>query len=105
MDKDIIRFKDSDIRNGSCKQGTLNASFRDICDVLGYPDNVGGDKVQCEWNFYTKNGVVMSIYDYKDERNPFDIDVWSVGGFDKNRNDIIDFMAKNFLSNVYVPAC
>lgn len=55
--------------NGTCLQGEINISFRDLCSIFGDPHNDGdGHKVDAEWilQFNTPDGpVIATIYNYK----------------------------------------
>jgi hypothetical protein len=50
---------------------TINTSIKKLTKALGEPtieDNTGEDKVNIEWDVITKDGVVGTIYDWKEYR-------------------------------------
>jgi hypothetical protein len=72
---------------GTSLQGYINASFDELVDMFGEPhyfEPYTGDKVQCEWSFKTNNGIVFTIYDWKEYgTHPHDVTSWHIGGYDK----------------------
>jgi len=62
-------------------------TFNKLVDVIGYPqiaDNTGEDKSNYDWNCETDEGIVFTIYDWKEYR-PIDDDEeieWHIGAHD-----------------------
>ena len=65
---------------------TLKATPQELIDALGEPDffdNDGQDKVNMEYNLETEDGIVFTIYDWKEYR-PLQMDEkieFHIGGF------------------------
>ena len=88
---------------GTSFQGYLDISYDDLCSIFGQPFD-GSYKVDKEWELLFEDGVVATIYNYKDGVNylgdeegiPFElIRDWHVGGFDKRSVERIVFEIKN----------
>ena len=59
------------VNNTSFHFITINTSIKKLTKALGEPsiqDNTGEDKVNIEWDVITKDGVVGTIYDWKEYR-------------------------------------
>lgn len=66
--------------SGTFNVGVLRASFAELVERFGYPQNVSGeDKVRVEW-ILSDNGRVITIYDWKEDKPVEQVKVWSVGG-------------------------
>jgi hypothetical protein len=72
--------------SGTHLQGEIRVSFDKLQSVFGNPIlNEPGDKVQAEWMILFDNGVVATIYDWKEYGTPYEkVSVWHVGGFSKS---------------------
>ncbi len=70
--------------NGTCLQGYITITLVDLLKTLGEPTRCDLDKVTVEWSFKTHDGVVFTIYDYKEDVTPTRSYDWHVGGLDKN---------------------
>lgn len=75
--------------NGTCLQGYINTSYRDLVECFGEPHCDGdGYKVDAEWMLRFEDGTVATIYNWKNGRNYCDedgMDVeditdWHIGG-------------------------
>jgi hypothetical protein len=66
---------------------TIVATFNELVEVIGYPqaaNNNGEDKTNYDWVCETDEGVVFTIYDWKEYR-PIDDDEkieWHIGAAD-----------------------
>jgi len=78
--------------NGTSLQGYIDIDYYDLVEIFG-KENCDGDgyKVDAEWCLQFSNGVVATIYNYKDGKNycgadgfeKEDITEWHVGGKSK----------------------
>lgn len=75
-----MNIKPANDINGTSLQGSITIKYQDLVNVLGKPHWNDGDKITAEWNFKTVEGVVFTIYDYKEERTPKDLYDWHIGG-------------------------
>lgn len=75
--------------NGTCLQGYIHTSYRDLVECFGEPHCDGdGYKVDAEWMLRFEDGTVATIYNWKDGKNYCgfegldveDITDWHVGG-------------------------
>lgn len=69
--------------SGTSLVGRLHCSFQEIIDKFGMPNcgPSGDHKTQVEWHIEFEDGVIATIYDYKEgEIPPEQIGRWSVGG-------------------------
>ena len=76
--------------NGTCLQGYINTSYRDLVECFGEPHCDGdGYKVDAEWMLRFEDGTVATIYNWKDGKNYCgedglaveDITEWHIGGY------------------------
>jgi hypothetical protein len=76
--------------SGTSLKGFLPpTTYARLVEVFGQPDYFGGDKVDAEWVLTFADGIVATIYNYKDGRaynGPSappveDLTDWHVGGF------------------------
>jgi hypothetical protein len=80
----------SDI-NGTCLQGELDVSYKELVKAFGKPEQGDGYKVDAEWMLKFDNGVVATIYNYKNGKSYLGkegtatskIRDWHIGGYDK----------------------
>jgi hypothetical protein len=75
--------------NGTSHFGiTIDAKVQDLFDLLGDPqffENDGTDKVNMEWILETNDGIVFTLYDWK-EGGPLLMDeivTFNIGGYFK----------------------
>ncbi len=74
--------------NRTSYQGRIWVSFHTICSVFGHPLLPGDDKTDAEWHVEFSDGMVGTIYNYKNGKNylghggtpTVEIEVWNVGG-------------------------
>ena len=66
---------------GGWLQGHIAVSHSDLVAAFGKPTRLGsGDgKTQCEWDLRI-NGVMCTIYDWKEDRKPEAVRDWHIGG-------------------------
>lgn len=78
-DFEILR----DPNAGGWLQGHIAVSHSDLVSAFGKPTHLGsGDgKTQCEWDLRI-NGVMCTIYDWKEDRAPERVSDWHIGGTD-----------------------
>ena len=76
--------------NGTCLQGVLNTSYGEILEKFGLPTISDQYKVDALWCIEFSDGIIATIYNYKDgicylgeDGLPVDnIRDWQVGGYD-----------------------
>jgi hypothetical protein len=74
--------------NGTSLQGYITADYAVLKKVFGKPNEGDGYKVDAEWDVVFSDGVVATIYNYKDGKNyngarglnKTQITNWHVGG-------------------------
>lgn len=98
---------------GTCLQGEVTASYNLLCSL--FLSSLGGDgyKVDAEWRIQFEDGLVATIYNYKDGINycgsdgtpKEDITEWHVGGKTKEVvrriNDILNNEDIVFMTDLY----
>ena len=79
--------------NGTSFKGEIFVTFEKLLKVFGTPLGASSDnKVDVEWNIEFGNGVIATIYNWKngpasmgeDGTNPVDITTWHIGGKTKS---------------------
>lgn len=89
-----MKFKRCLDTNGSSLKGYVSATYNDLFKVFGSP--IYGpsasyeDKVTCEWNLKSEDGVIFTIYDWKEERTPLDVYDWHIGGFTEDAVKVVE---------------
>jgi hypothetical protein len=85
-DFEIVR----DPNVGGWLQGRIAVPYSDLVSAFGSPTHHGsGDgKVQCEWSLRI-NGVMATIYDWKEDRQPQAVRDWHIGGTDKDAVEMV----------------
>jgi len=75
-------------------QGLIDASYSELVSAFGVPTLYDGSgKVQCEWNLVI-NGVICTIYDWKEYGNPpHTVRKWHIGG---TVNKSVDLVTRAF---------
>jgi hypothetical protein len=68
--------------NGTSKQGRFSATFKQMVEAFGHPEEVeNDDKITVEWNLKFEDGTIATIYDYygllRDPKGGF---LWNIGG-------------------------
>lgn len=90
--------------NGTSYQGRLDIGYSILRDIFGNPKGPSGDgKVDAEWIIRFDNGVIATIYNYKNglsylgnEGTPTEeIRDWHIGGFNGQAADEIFSMFAN----------
>ena len=89
----LLRYEthnDSDIDvNGTSYQGVITETFENLLKVFGTLMGASDDgKVDVEWNIMFNDGVVATIYNWKNGpasmgsngTNPVNIKTWHIGG-------------------------
>jgi len=88
--------------NGTCFQGYLNCTYKDIVRCYGEPLE-GDHKTDAEWIILWDDGLVGTIYNWKNGKNYLgedgieveDITEWNIGGSKKNVETRINNKVKN----------
>lgn len=102
------KLTDLNLLNGTSFHGVvINTSIKKLKSVLGEPtiqDNTGEDKVNVEWGVITKQGIVGTIYDWKEYRRLGEDDIvqFHIGGKTeedtlKVKNELIKLIFDNIL--------
>ena len=102
------KLTDLNLLNGTSFHGVvINTSIKKLKSVLGEPtiqDNTGEDKVNVEWGVITKEGIVGTIYDWKEYRRLGENDIvqFHIGGKTeedtlKVKNELIKLIFDNIL--------
>jgi hypothetical protein len=69
--------------NGTFLQGKINLPYSKLEKVLGAPMRFQDDKVRVEWDIVFNDGLVATIYDWKEySRAPHEVTDWHIGGRD-----------------------
>ena len=82
---------------GSSASGlVLHTKLKVLLNLFGKPTKIGsGDnKVQLEWQFIgnNDNSIVVTIYDYKEEKPLHRIEEWQIGSKNISQKEIIIFL-------------
>lgn len=67
---------------GTCLQGSIEAAYGDLVDILGEPhstDHVDSN-VRAEWFFRFHDGEIVTVYDWKESCPIEDVTHWNIGG-------------------------
>jgi len=89
--------------NGTCFQGYVTSDYSNIVRVFDEPLDGDGYKVDAEWEILFDDGLVATIYNWKNGKNYCgydgldveDIRNWHIGG----RNPVVVERVKNLLSD------
>jgi hypothetical protein len=83
--------------NGTHFLGNINLPFDSIAAALGQPMRGDFDKVKAEWNIQFDDGLVATIYDWKEyDREPEQVTDWHIGG----KNQLVVQRVYNILKGV-----
>ena len=102
------KLTDLNLLNGTSFHGVvINTSIKKLKSILGEPtiqDNTGEDKVNVEWGVITKQGIVGTIYDWKEYRRLGEDDIvqFHIGGKTeedtlKVKNELVKLIFDNIL--------
>jgi hypothetical protein len=73
--------------DGTSLQGyTPKTTYLTLVEVFGQPQygpDFDGDKTTCGWALRFADGVIATIYDYKEWATPQDNYAWHIGGTDE----------------------
>ena len=72
--------------NGTHLQGYVNTTFDRLVELFGEGIG-GGDKTTQEWIMEFDDGVVATVYDWKEYSTPLGNYDWHVGGHDRRAVD------------------
>lgn len=74
--------------------GYINTDYKTLVEKLGEPHIRGdGEKVTCEWQIVI-DGVVATIYDWKEEKTPMGRYNWHIGGKSKLAEQLVNRLVK-----------
>ena len=84
--------------HGTCLQGRIDATFKELSSIFGEPHEGDGYKVDAEWDVRFGDGTVATVYNWKDGPNyngadgtPVEhITDWHVGGIDRKAFERIE---------------
>lgn len=81
--------------SGTSLQGKFNAFYDTLVKKLGEPIQTRNERdgTQVEWHI-AKDGIVATIYDYKDSHYPKYITDWNIGGFSKEAVKLVNNLLK-----------
>tara|TARA_B100000131_G_scaffold321231_1_gene371352 strand:+ start:701 stop:1081 length:381 start_codon:yes stop_codon:yes gene_type:complete len=101
----IIKINSKEIMvTGTCYMGELYCSYAKIVDAIGEPSDMFDNyKSDAEWCLEFDNGMVATIYNWKNGKNYCgedgleleDIDEWHIGGNDPIVVDLVNDFIKN----------
>lgn len=66
MNTNFIKVDSSKVSGTSFHNGIVKATANEISEVLGNYESGDGDKVNREWVCKNKNGIVFTVYDWKE---------------------------------------
>jgi hypothetical protein len=79
-----MKFTNDANVNMTSYRGSVRTTFAKLVEVFGQPDfgpdDMGRDKVTCEWDLCFEDGTVATIYDWKTNGTPFYEYEWHIGG-------------------------
>lgn len=76
----MLNYQPTRDNNGTSLQGYITISYKELVKAFGKPHWTDGDKTTAEWCFKTVEGVVFTIYDYKNCSTPRGEYLWHIGG-------------------------
>jgi hypothetical protein len=80
--------------NGTHLLDTIELPYSKIAERFGAPMTGDFDKVQAEWIIKFEDGLIGTIYDWKEYGRPYwDVDDWHIGG----HNQEVAFRIKQIL--------
>lgn len=93
--------------NGTSLKGYISIDYATLVELFGQPEEGDGYKVDAEWVLQFSNGVVATIYNWKDGRNYCgdegldveDICDWHIGGKSAMAERTVEqYIAQHFAS-------
>lgn len=93
-----MKYKALADNDGTCLQGYINTTYKNIVDKLGKPHWNGDEyKVDAEWSLLFENGVRATLYNWKNGKNYCgseglaveDITEWHIGGDSPEAVDLL----------------
>ena len=87
--------------NGTSLQGYVEIKVSELIATFGEPHMTYGDKTTMEWAFKTSDGVVFTIYDYKEDVTPKGVYAWHIGGCDRKAVTAVAHIFVNHLVASY----
>lgn len=77
--------------DGTSYQGIVNTTYKKLVKVFGNPTTGGSfdGKVNVEWELENEDGVVFTIYDWKEDKIPKGKHDWHIGGFSDKAVDVV----------------
>jgi len=88
-----MRFKTASNVNMTAYRGEVQTTFSELCEIFGKPkygpNNYDMDKVTCEWALEAEDGTIITIYDWKTNRTPFQPYPWHIGGHTERAVDLV----------------
>jgi len=82
--------------DGTSLAGTIMADYNDIVTLFGEPLREMSEKTQANWELHFDDGLVATIYDWKEMSEPEDVMAWNVGSFDKDKGAVMERMRSLF---------
>lgn len=67
---------------GTSFQGTINTSYDRLVETFGSPTTTSSldGKTQVEWHLKFEDGVIATIYDWKEDGHFSGVSEWHIGG-------------------------
>jgi len=79
-----LKFSKTAKTNGTGLKGYVTTTYAQLVKVFGLPNygpnDLGRDKVTCEWKLTFADGTIATIYDWKLESTPMGVYDWHIGG-------------------------
>ena len=75
-------------------QGYITTDYKTLVKKLGKPHITGGDKTTVEWQIKFANGVVATIYDWKNDKLPTGVYRWHIGGHSQKAVELVNKLVR-----------
>tara|TARA_Y100000401_G_C8196591_1_gene161455 strand:+ start:104 stop:454 length:351 start_codon:yes stop_codon:yes gene_type:complete len=85
-----MNWKKTDSICGTSLQGNVNCSYQDLVSIFGEQHSSGDDyKTSCEWGIEFDDGIIATIYDWKQNKiylgedegiHYTEVTNWNIGG-------------------------
>lgn len=80
---------------GTSFQGTVKATYTELCQIFGQPDGPTSDgKIQAHWTIKIADAIVATIYDWKEDQPAREVILWHVGGKVNDVHQLIDIIMR-----------